>query len=114
VLAEMRALADSLNSPATFEFAIDPPYYPPWEQPVDHPLVERFSRAYAAELGKEPEFGYFPGVSDANYFSADAGIPTIQFGPRAVGLHQRDEWVDIPTIGGTIRVILRLALDLLQ
>lgn len=114
VLAEMRALADSLNSPATFEFAIDPPYYPPWEQPVDHPLVERFSRAYTAELGKEPEFGYFPGVSDANYFSADAGIPTIQFGPRAVGLHQRDEWVDIPTIGGTIRVILRLALDLLQ
>lgn len=114
VLAEMRALADSLDSPATFEFAIDPPYYPPWEQAVDHPLVERFRRAYAAELGKEPQFGYFPGVSDANYFSADAGIPTIQFGPRAVGLHQRDEWVDIPTIGGTVRVILRLALDLLQ
>lgn len=114
VLAEMRALAESLDSPATFDFAIDPPYYPPWETAADHPLVQRFSQAYAAELGHEPTYGYATGVSDANYFAADLGIPTIEFGPRAVGLHQRDEWVEIPTITGTVRVLLRLALDLLQ
>lgn len=114
VLAEMRALAGEMDSPASFEFAIDPPYYPPWETPQDHPFIQRFSRAYQAETGRAPKFGYSAGVSDANYFSADLGIPTLYFGPHGANLHQSDEWVDVSTIGGTVRVLLRLALDLLQ
>ncbi|MDI3339308.1 MAG: M20 family metallopeptidase [Sphaerobacter sp.] len=113
VLAEMRALADSLASPATFDFAIDPPYYPAWEIDPEHPVVRRFCRAYEAELGRAPTLGYFAGVADANLFAAELGIPTICFGPYCPNLHQRDEWVSIPTIATTIRVLLRLALDLL-
>ena len=113
VLAGMRALADTLHSPATFDFAIDPPYYPPWETDRAHPLVPRFARAYAAELGRAPDFGYMTGVADSNYFSTDLGIPTIQFGPRGGNIHQCDEWVDVPSIAATVRVLLRLACDLL-
>ncbi|HEX5503322.1 MAG TPA: M20/M25/M40 family metallo-hydrolase, partial [Thermomicrobiales bacterium] len=114
VLAEMRALAGELRSPARFDFAIDPPYYPPWEIAAEHPFARRFADAYAAELGRAPDFGYFGGVADANYFAADLGIPTIVFGPHGAGLHEADEWVDIPSIAGTIRVLLRAALDVLQ
>ncbi|MBI3979236.1 MAG: M20 family metallopeptidase [Chloroflexi bacterium] len=114
VLAEMDALAQSLRSPAGFAFAIDPPYYPPWELALDHPLVDRFGRAYAAEAGRPPVLSYSTGVSDANYFAADLGIPTIQFGPHGGRFHQADEWVDVPSIGATVRVLLRLALDVLR
>jgi len=114
VLAEMRALADSLDSPARFEFAIDPPYYPPWELAPDHPLVRQFSGAYAAELGHAPEYGYMTGVADSNLFAHDLGIPTIQFGPHGGQMHQANEWVDVPSIAAATRVLLRLALAVLR
>lgn len=113
VLAEMRALADSMNSPATFEFSIDPPYYPPWEIEPAHPVIMAFSRAFEAEVGHRPGLTYNQGVADTNYFSADLGIPSIQFGPHGADYHQANEWVDVPSIAATIRVVLRMALDVL-
>lgn len=110
VLEGMRALADALGSPATFEFAIDPPYYPAWETDPAHPFVAHFARAYAAEVGREPEFDFNTGVADTNYFSADLGIPCVQFGPNGAGFHQANEWVDVPSIGATVRILLRTAL----
>ncbi|MDQ3549524.1 MAG: M20/M25/M40 family metallo-hydrolase, partial [Chloroflexota bacterium] len=110
VLGDIRALADSLESPASFEFAIDPPYYPAWETDVDHLLVACFTRAYAEEVGHEPKFEYNQGVADTNYFSADLGIPCVQFGPRGSNFHQANEWVDVPSIGTTVRIVLRTAL----
>jgi succinyl-diaminopimelate desuccinylase len=111
VLAEMRALAESLQSPARFDFSIDPPYYPPWEIDSAHPFVQRFAAVYAAETGQAPSYGTMAGVADSNYFSADMGVPTIQFGPSGGGAHQRDEWVNIPSIAATIRVLLRLVVS---
>jgi acetylornithine deacetylase/succinyl-diaminopimelate desuccinylase-like protein len=113
VLAEMNALAETLNSPARFEFSIDPPYYPPWETDPAIPFVQCFSEAYQSEAAKAPAFGMMEGVADSNYFSADLHIPTIQFGPDGAGAHQKDEWVDIASIGASVRVILRTALAML-
>ncbi|HWQ12398.1 MAG TPA: M20/M25/M40 family metallo-hydrolase [Roseiflexaceae bacterium] len=114
VLAEMRALAESLGSPARFDFTIDPPYYPPWEISPEHPFVRRFAEAYRAEAGRAPEFGYMTGVADSNYFAADLGIPTVQFGPYGAGAHEADEWVDVPSIASAARVLVRLAVDVLH
>ena len=113
VLAQMRVLAESLHSPASFAFSIDPPYYPPWETSPEHPLVRQFSDAYQLVVGHAPRFGY-RGFGDANLFAADLGIPTVQFGPRGSGFHQADEWVDVQSIAGTARVLVRLALDVLK
>ncbi len=113
VLREMRTLGAALDSPATFGFAVDPPYYPPWETDSGHPFAGAFARAYAAELGRAPAWGY-TGFGDANLFAGELGIPTIQFGPHGANFHQADEWVDVSSIGGTVRVLLRLALDVLR
>ncbi len=113
-LAEMRALAAGLASPARFDFAIDPPYYPPFEVDPAHPFLARFAVAYEAEIGRAPTWAYNQGVADTNYFAADLGIPTVQFGPHGFGFHQKDEWVDVPSIAGTVRVLLRLATDVLR
>ncbi len=114
VLAEVRALAEELHSPARFDFSIEPPYYPSWEISPENPFIQRFARAYRAELGRTPDWGYTTGVSDANYFAADLGIPTIQFGPSGDRFHEANEWVDIPSIAATTRVVLRLAIDMLN
>jgi acetylornithine deacetylase/succinyl-diaminopimelate desuccinylase-like protein len=113
VLTELRTLAGDLESPAQFDFSIDPPYYPPWETDPDHPLATALSRAYAAETGHLPEWSY-AGFGDMNLFSVDAGIPTVMVGPRGANFHQADEWVDVPSIVATSRLLVRLALDLLR
>jgi succinyl-diaminopimelate desuccinylase len=114
VLTEMEALAETLHSPARFTFHIDPPYYPPWEISPTHPMIQQFARAYETETGHAPHYGYSAGVADANYFAADLGIPTIYFGPRGEDLHQCNEWVDVPSIASVVRVVLRLAVSVLQ
>lgn len=113
VLAEMEALAASLRSPARFAFAIDPPYYPPWEMATDHPFIRRFATVYQSEREQPPRFGY-TAFGDANLFCGEGGIPTIQFGPRGGGFHQADEWVDMESIAACVRIYIRLALDILH
>jgi acetylornithine deacetylase/succinyl-diaminopimelate desuccinylase-like protein len=112
VLAEVQSLIDDLESPARFELTIDPPYYPPWETNTEHPLALALARAYAAEAGHAPEWGY-SGFGDMNLFSEEAGIPTVMIGPRGDRFHQADEWVDVPSIAATSRLLVRMALDLL-
>jgi len=114
VLAEMDALAESLQSPARFTFAIDPPYYPPWEIASEHPVIQKFAHAYQAVTGHAPNFGYSGGVADSNYFAADLGVPTVYFGPRGDRLHQSDEWADLDTMAPTVDIYLRLALAVLH
>ena len=112
VVAEVQALINDLQSPARFDLAIDPPYYPPWETDAAHPLALALSRAYEAEAGRLPEWGYW-GFGDMNLFSEEARIPTVMIGPRGERFHQADEWVDVPSIAAASRLLVRLALDLL-
>jgi acetylornithine deacetylase/succinyl-diaminopimelate desuccinylase-like protein len=112
VLGEVQALVDDLQSPARFDLAIDPPYYPPWETDAGHPLVLALGRAYEAEAGRQPEWGYW-GFGDMNLFSEEARIPTVMIGPSGDRFHQADEWVDVPSIAAASRLLVRLTLDLL-
>jgi len=113
ILTQLEGIVAGLASPATFTFQIDPPFYPPWETPISHPFVTRFSAAYARETGHAPVFGY-SGFGDANLFAGELGIPTVHFGPHGGNFHQADEWVDIPSISTTIRILLRLAVATLN
>jgi acetylornithine deacetylase/succinyl-diaminopimelate desuccinylase-like protein len=112
LLAQYRHLADALDSPARFDFTVDLPFYPAWETETGAPIVLAFARAYEAEAGVNPTYGYL-GFGDMNLFSSEAGIPTVMVGPRGGGFHEANEWVDIPSIGATVRVLLRMVCDLL-
>lgn len=115
VVAKLRAFADSLNSPAKFAFSITPPYYPPFEfNEPDHAFTQAFQAASAEILGQPTPLGYTAGVSDANLFSGQAGIPSIFWGPRAGNFHQCQEWVDLTTIVPCAEVIARAAVLFLQ
>jgi acetylornithine deacetylase/succinyl-diaminopimelate desuccinylase-like protein len=112
VVAEVQSLVDDLDSPAAFEISVDPPYYPPWETSPEHPLARAVASAYIVETGREPEWGY-GGFGDMNLFSEEAGIPTVMIGPRGDKFHQANEWVDVPSIAATTRLLVRVARTLL-
>lgn len=112
VVAEVQGLIDELDSPATFELSLDPPYYPPWETATEHPLARAVAAAYVTETGREPEWGYW-GFGDMNLFAEEAGIPTMMIGPRGDCFHQANEWVDIPSIAAATRLLVRVTHDLL-
>jgi acetylornithine deacetylase/succinyl-diaminopimelate desuccinylase-like protein len=112
VLADMRAVVESLDTDASFTFAVEPPFYPPWLMQEEDPLVQAFSAAYSDEAGRAPSFAY-KGFGDANLFWGELGIPTIQFGPDGDLFHQANEWVSVSSIGATVRVLLRVTLDLM-
>jgi succinyl-diaminopimelate desuccinylase len=112
VIAQYRALADSIGSEARFGFSIDPPRYPSWETSEDAHIVQVFSAAYESEIGKAPEFAW-RGYGDMNLFSTDAGISTLMFGPHGGGFHEADEWVDLPSIVSAINIIANTTTALL-
>jgi acetylornithine deacetylase/succinyl-diaminopimelate desuccinylase-like protein len=114
VVEQLRAFADSLDSPAQFSFTVEPPFYPSFELDSVHPLAQTFAQASASVLGAPVPFGYSAGVSDANLFCGDAGIPSLFFGPRAGDFHQCTEWVDRTTLAPCADVVLATALAMLQ
>jgi acetylornithine deacetylase/succinyl-diaminopimelate desuccinylase-like protein len=111
VLDKMRGFAASLNSPAKFEFSNPAPYYAPWAfDDPNHAFTQAFNAAYQAEHGSTPNLHYMFGISDANVFCGEAGIPSIVYGPRGDNFHQCQEWVDLASIPVFCRVALEMAL----
>jgi acetylornithine deacetylase/succinyl-diaminopimelate desuccinylase-like protein len=115
VVAQLRAFAESLASPARFAFTIEPPFYPPFEfDAPEHPLSQAFVAASRSVFGTAVPFGYTVGVSDANLFSGEAGMPCFFYGPLAGDFHQCTEWVDLSSLAPCAEVILRTALAMLR
>lgn len=114
VLAELRAFADSLRSPARFELSVDPPFYPSFEWVApEHPFARAFAEAGQAVFGAPVPWAYSAGVSDANLTCGDAGIPTIMYGPTGGDFHQCTEWVDISSLAPCAELVLGTALRFL-
>ena len=115
VIDKLRAFAASLHSPARFDFTLAPPYYPPWEfDPANHPLGVAFATAFHAQVGRPAEYIFTAGVSDANLFSGEMGVPTIVYGPHGANWHQCNEWVDLPSIVTCAQVVAGTAVAFLN
>ena len=67
----------------------------------------------AAERGGPPEMRFWGGITDANVFSGEGGIPCICHGPLGGKFHQCQEWVDLTSIPVTCRVVEGTALRFL-
>jgi acetylornithine deacetylase len=75
----------------------------PLDAPPDHPFVKLVGRAAAA--------GEYVGAlfwTDAALI-ADAGIPTVLFGPVGEGAHAAVEWVDLASLDRVRDVVTRVA-----
>jgi len=77
----------------------------PYEAPVDHSFVDLVRRA--AGVG---ELVGAPFWTDAALV-AEAGIPTVLFGPVGEGAHAEVEWVDLASLARLHEVVERVAVE---
>jgi acetylornithine deacetylase/succinyl-diaminopimelate desuccinylase-like protein len=109
VVAQAQDAARRLRLRARIDISTDEPSYPPYVIDQTDPLVEAFTDVYRAATGLTAGFRYGQGVCDANYLVADAGVPTIVFGPRGGNLHAPNEWVDLNSVVQVAEVYIRMA-----
>ncbi|RLI09279.1 hypothetical protein DRO42_04580 [Candidatus Bathyarchaeota archaeon] len=92
---DMERLAASLNLNAEVEVKTKPPRYEPFILREDEPILRVFNEVYREVMGADPLYEYASGITDANVFAGEAGIPCLHLGPRRGGAHQPNEYVPL-------------------
>lgn len=75
----------------------------PLEVPRHSPIVESLSKNMAPHA---PQYMGHTWWEDSGLF-AEAGIPTVVFGPKGGGIHQQEEWVDLGSVIDLSRILLQ-------
>jgi acetylornithine deacetylase/succinyl-diaminopimelate desuccinylase-like protein len=107
---QLETLIGSLGLRSTVRVETAPPFYEPYEVASDGPAATAFREAYRQVMGREPITGGLVGITDANVYAAEGGIPTITFGATGQGFHQAQEHVDITTFGPVVQVLVETTL----
>jgi acetylornithine deacetylase len=96
--------------PVTWKPLYDPPLLG-HELAEDHPWTKCLAQNLTASLGAPAIVTAAPYPCDAFLLQREFGIPTLLFGPRGAGAHNRDEFVDVESVFQTAEVLLASALD---
>jgi acetylornithine deacetylase len=83
----------------------------PFETPEDSEHVRVVRRCAAQVLGAEPELVGVSFWADSALL-ADAGIPTVLFGPRGEGAHAEVEWVDVASLEQCLEIYAAVAAEI--
>lgn len=84
---------------------------PPFETPADAEIVGALAAAAERVTGVVPDPAGAPYWMDAALI-AEAGIPTVVFGPSGSGMHAPDEWLHVPSLRTCEDVLAELIADL--
>jgi acetylornithine deacetylase/succinyl-diaminopimelate desuccinylase-like protein len=103
---QLETLIASLKLAARVTVEVAPPSYEPFEVAADHPGVVAFREAFQARHGVPPVFGGLLGITDANIYQPEGGIPTVIFGPTGRGLHEKDEYVEVDSLDPVVDILV--------
>ncbi|MDX1416402.1 MAG: M20/M25/M40 family metallo-hydrolase [Candidatus Promineifilaceae bacterium] len=109
VVDDLRSVIDSLNLKSAVTIETPPPFYEPYILDQETPLVQTFDAVYRDTIGREPIWGMPPGITDANIYVTEGGIPTITCGPNGNNLHAAGEYVEIATLVPVARMFAETA-----
>ncbi|UOY00133.1 M20 family metallopeptidase [Blastococcus sp. PRF04-17] len=81
--------------------------------PADHPVAAAATAACRRVLGTEPPLAVFPGTTDATWFDAGQGLPTLPaLGPGLLRrAHGADEWVSVTAVRRSVGLYEALAAE---
>jgi acetylornithine deacetylase len=79
---------------------------PPFSVRPDAAIVLTLTQEATRVLGKPPSITGASFWMDAAFF-AEAGIPTVAFGPHGDGAHSIDEWVDLESVDQCREILVR-------
>ncbi len=105
-LDELRTLIASLGLESTVTVEAAPPSYEPFELDPAHPGMAAFEAAYQARLGELPRLGGTLVITDGNVYLGEGRIPTVTFGPRGAGFHEKNEYVEVATLEPVVDVLV--------
>ena len=94
-IADMERLVESLNLEAEVEVKTKPPRYEAYVMEKSDPILQVFDEAYREVMGEAPHYEYASGITDANIFAGEGGIPCLHLGPQRGGAHQKNEYVPL-------------------
>jgi succinyl-diaminopimelate desuccinylase len=94
-IADMRRLVDSLELDSEVDVGIKPPRYEAYVMSKDEEIITVFDEVYREVMGKAPFYEYAYGITDANIFAGEGGIPCLHLGPQRGGAHQKNEYVSL-------------------
>ncbi len=94
-IEDMERLVDSLNLGAEVEVRTKPPRYEAFMIEKSEPIIRVFDGVYREVMGVEPLYEHAYGITDANIFAGEGGIPCLHLGPRRGGAHQKNEYVSL-------------------
>jgi acetylornithine deacetylase/succinyl-diaminopimelate desuccinylase family protein len=94
-LEDFETLVKSLSLKARVEVETKPPQYEPFLLNENEPILRVFHEVYREVCGVEPRYGYASGITDANVFTGEAGIPCLHLGPKRGDPHKPNEHVSL-------------------
>ena len=94
-IRDMEKLVASLGLGSSVTIELKPPQYQPFVMDRDEPILQVFDDVYRHVMGVEPFYEYASGITDANIFTGEGGIPCLHLGPRRGAAHQANEFVPL-------------------
>ncbi|UCC65504.1 MAG: M20/M25/M40 family metallo-hydrolase, partial [Anaerolineae bacterium] len=89
--------------------SIKPPQYEPFVMGVDEPILEVFHSVYRQVMGVDPAYEHSKGITDANIFAGEGGIPCLHLGPRRGNVHGPNEYVPLEWLAPISRMYALIA-----
>lgn len=108
-LEDMRDLVRSLDLQADVDVGLKPPTYEPFVMTQDEPILAVFDGVYREVMGVAPAYEYTLGITDANVFAGERGIPCLHLGPARGGAHQPNEYVPLKWLEPIARMYTLIA-----
>lgn len=113
-LDDMQRLVDSLELRSEVDIGVKPPKYEPYICSKDEPLMVILDSIYHQVMGKAPLYEHAYGITNANIFQGEQGIPCIHIGPERGGAHQPNEHVKLEWLPKVSEIYARIAMKYLQ
>ena len=111
---DMKSLVDSLSLKSEVDVGVKPPKYEPYTSSRDEPLMKILHEAYETVMGREPLYEHAYGITNANIFQGEQGIPCIHIGPQRGGAHQPNEHVKLEWLPPVSEMYTRIAMAYLN
>jgi succinyl-diaminopimelate desuccinylase len=106
---DMERLAASLDLEAEVDVRVKPPQYEAFVMDRHEPILQIFHQVYQDVIGAAPHYEHSYGITDANVYAGEGGIPCLHLGPQRGGAHQKNEYVPLDWLPVTCRMYALIA-----
>jgi len=108
-LDDMRRLVLGLGLKSDVEVGVKPPQYEPYTCSREEPIMATLDQAYREVMGKSPLYEYAYGITNANIFQGERGIPCVHLGPQRGDPHGANEYVKLEWLSPVTRMYALIA-----